>query len=401
MSTLHGHPLQLPTSSEEDEKFVMVTQPVCVDQILTGKELNLELFIGENRNDPVVSSIEQSLEPTIKKPKLAANIFEARKLAKLRKEMELDEQKKVEKATVLAKQYIRSNASSLRGSSSSQGIELEFVCTKSDTGEGKTIGPTISSPIKYANGVKLPEPSRHIPTATVTSSSATPTDSTGCVEPAVESSSTEIVGGSDDEMDYFYGFDAADIQARMDRLKLLEAADTKVKKAMSKVKGKMTSKQISSLMDGDQEELIDMLTGDNQQLFFENNKIGKNGVTTAPKILSRKRKPETTASTPANNSAEVNTPDDMIVASVVISQSNNESNIKPDSSTRPGNLSKSIISLFRFNQCGLIWFTETDALTALEKQRQKTRYSNEDLFKPRPVLGGGSRSRRRGVNCNE
>lgn len=338
VSTLHGQPLQLPTSSEEDDKFVMVTQPVCVDQILTGKELNLELFIGENRNDPVVSSIEQSLEPTIKKPKLAANIFEARKLAKLRKEMELDEQKKVEKATVLAKQYIRSNASSLRGNSS-QGIELEFVCTKSDTGEGKTIGPTISSPIKYANGVKLPETSRHIPTATVTSSSAPVTDSTEYTEPSVESSSTEIAFSSDDEKECFYGFNTIDIQARTDRLKLLEAADTKVKKAMSKVKGKMTSKQISSLMDGDQEELIDMLTGDNQQLFFENNKIGKNGVTSASKILNRKRKPETTVSTPVNSSTEVNTADDMIVASVVISQTNKESNIKPDSSTRPGNLS--------------------------------------------------------------
>lgn len=45
--------------------------------------------------------------------------------------------------------------------------------------------------------------------------------------------------------------------------------------------------------------------------------------------------------------------------------------------------------------------TESDALSALEKQRQKTRYSNDDLFKPRPVLSSGSRSRRRGYNCNE
>lgn len=36
----------------------------------------------------------------------------------------------------------------------------------------------------------------------------------------------------------------------------------------------------------------------------------------------------------------------------------------------------------------------------LEKQRQKARYSNDDLFKPRPLLCGISR-RRRGVNCNE
>lgn len=48
-----------------------------------------------------------------------------------------------------------------------------------------------------------------------------------------------------------------------------------------------------------------------------------------------------------------------------------------------------------------VLFSDTEPLSALEKQRQKTRYSNDDLFKPRPVLGGISRSRRRGLNCNE
>lgn len=43
---------------------------------------------------------------------------------------------------------------------------------------------------------------------------------------------------------------------------------------------------------------------------------------------------------------------------------------------------------------------DAEPISALEKQRQKTRYSNDDLFKPRPVLSGGSRSRRR-INGND
>lgn len=73
--------------------------PVVIDQILTGNELDLKTFIGENRDDPVVSSIEQSLGVNLKKPKMAANIFEAKKLMKIRKQIELSNQKKIGKIT--------------------------------------------------------------------------------------------------------------------------------------------------------------------------------------------------------------------------------------------------------------------------------------------------------------
>lgn len=73
------------------------TQPVVIDQILSGNELDLKSFIGENRSDPVVSSIEQSLGREIKKPKVAANIFEAKRLVKIRKQIELNNQKKLGK----------------------------------------------------------------------------------------------------------------------------------------------------------------------------------------------------------------------------------------------------------------------------------------------------------------
>lgn len=69
--------------------------PVVIDQILTGNELDLKTFIGENRDDPVVSSIEQSLGVNVKKPKIAANIYEAKKMMKMRKQIELNNQKKI------------------------------------------------------------------------------------------------------------------------------------------------------------------------------------------------------------------------------------------------------------------------------------------------------------------
>lgn len=319
---------QTPTSNQEDEQFVMATQPVCVDQILTGKELNLEVFIDENRDDPVVSSIEQTLEPAIRKPKVAANIFEARKLSKKRKEMELDKQKKVEKATVLAKQYIQSNASGLRDDSS-QGIELEFVCTKSNVGKGKTTGPTISSPIKYVNGVKLPETKVSSATAvTVTSSAVCDNTSLPHNEPAIESPPTDMVHSSDDDMEHdFYGFNSDDIETRENQLKILEAINEKCE-----VEAKATSEQLSS---GDK-QLLDMLANDDPLLFLENNKMGKD-MFGASKLLNRKRKVGTVT---ANSSTEQDTPNDMIVANVVISQTNSECVVKPDSSTRPGNVIK-------------------------------------------------------------
>lgn len=74
---------------------MLTSQPVAIDHILTGSELDLKSFIGENRNDPIVSSIEQSLESKVKKPKVAENIFEAKRLMKIRKRIELNEQKKI------------------------------------------------------------------------------------------------------------------------------------------------------------------------------------------------------------------------------------------------------------------------------------------------------------------
>lgn len=90
-------------SGDNDGAFVsepvlcntMTSQPVVIDQILTSNELDLNTFIGDNRADPIVSSIEKSLSSSTKKPKVAANIFEAKRLMKIRKQIDLEHQKKI------------------------------------------------------------------------------------------------------------------------------------------------------------------------------------------------------------------------------------------------------------------------------------------------------------------
>lgn len=84
-----------------ENKLLNSTQPVMIDQILTGSELDLKSFMGENRNDPVVSSIELSLGTETRTPKVAANIFEAKHLMTIRKQIELNNQKNLGKSLSL------------------------------------------------------------------------------------------------------------------------------------------------------------------------------------------------------------------------------------------------------------------------------------------------------------
>lgn len=81
--------------SEPFSGTVVTSHPIVIDQILTGSELDLKSFIGENRSDPIVSSIAKSLSTNAKKPKLAANISEAKRLMKVRKQIDLQYQKKI------------------------------------------------------------------------------------------------------------------------------------------------------------------------------------------------------------------------------------------------------------------------------------------------------------------
>lgn len=134
--------------ADEDDVFVPPAKPVVVDKMLVGNEINLEQFISdqrENRDNPIISKIEETLQSQNKilKPKTANNFAEAMRASKRRKQIDRNEQKKLEKARVLAKEFLRTNSSN--NVDDTQGVELEFACA-SETGRPK--GPTISSPVK-------------------------------------------------------------------------------------------------------------------------------------------------------------------------------------------------------------------------------------------------------------
>lgn len=87
-----------PTEAAVSEPLLsnnISSQPVVIDQILVGNDLDLKTFIVENRADPIISSIEEEISTKAKKPKVAENIFEAKRLMKVRKQIELRYQKKI------------------------------------------------------------------------------------------------------------------------------------------------------------------------------------------------------------------------------------------------------------------------------------------------------------------
>ncbi|XP_058467885.1 biorientation of chromosomes in cell division protein 1-like 1 isoform X2 [Malaya genurostris] len=136
-----------PTTDPAD-LVILTTQPVVVDQMLTnGDNMDLELLIGEKQlcgDESTMGKIQQGLNAIknkSRKPKIANNFNEARRLMKIRKQMEREDKKTQEQAMVLAKKLITGNGSAIEDD---QGIELEFVCD----GKRKSSAPIISSPVR-------------------------------------------------------------------------------------------------------------------------------------------------------------------------------------------------------------------------------------------------------------
>lgn len=339
------------TSTQEDEEFVLTTKPVVVDQILAGNELNLEAFIGENRDDPVVSSIEQTLEQEVKKPKVAANIFEAKRLSKVRKEIERNKRKKLEQATVLAKKYIRTNPSTVRDDS--QGVELEFACMISNSGT-TSVGPIISSPAKYKNGII--ESKTVTPNATITSSSlnmdsklveskSIETFAMECKEMA-QSSDDRIINDNNNETDMTdmqndetcLGFDEKALElARNSSFVFSASLKSIIEKAPLRNRSKIITKKIANnaifAPSTEEERHLLIETLNNQLLFLENNKLNE---PSSKSLLNRKRSANDNPPNVSNKIPTSTNDNEMILASVFISQSSTECNVKPDSSTRSG-----------------------------------------------------------------
>lgn len=283
----------LLNDNDGEAEFVLPAKPVVVDQILTGNELNLEMFIGENRNDPVVSSIERSLSTQVKKPKVADNIHEARKFMKLRKQIEREEQKKLEQARVLAKQYIRTNAAAVNDDG--QGVEIEFACVNPGNGT-KITGPTISSPLKFINGIEIDDkliPSNEdrtiiaTKTSTITNPREAISNSSSIRNETKPNAAPEKSIHSDSNS--FYGFEKDSVSEMIEKLdRLANYINSKINKSTSpKATNKLPilKKAVIELFPLDLEfkrkngqfketfNLTDLSESVNHKLFFENNKI--------------------------------------------------------------------------------------------------------------------------------
>uniref|UniRef100_A0A182LRW8 BOD1/SHG1 domain-containing protein n=1 Tax=Anopheles culicifacies TaxID=139723 RepID=A0A182LRW8_9DIPT len=131
------------------ESIVLPVQPVVIDQMLTSADDSKieRLLNGETKtNDATLESLQrqwQSTEGKIRKPTFASNFFEARRLKRVRKQIQRQEQKCREQTMAMAKKYINENKAFAGRGMEDQGIELEFVCD----GKRKSPGPLISSPV--------------------------------------------------------------------------------------------------------------------------------------------------------------------------------------------------------------------------------------------------------------
>uniref|UniRef100_A0A182VZ61 BOD1/SHG1 domain-containing protein n=1 Tax=Anopheles minimus TaxID=112268 RepID=A0A182VZ61_9DIPT len=136
-------------SYSKPESIVLPVQPVVIDQMLTSADDSKieRLLNGETQtNDATLESLQrqwQSTEGKIRKPTFASNFFEARRLIRVRKQIQRHEQKCREQALAMAKKYINENKAFAGRVMEDQGIELEFVCD----GKRKSPGPMISSPV--------------------------------------------------------------------------------------------------------------------------------------------------------------------------------------------------------------------------------------------------------------
>lgn len=349
----------LAAAEETEKEFVLPTKPVVVDQILTGNELNLATFIGENRNDPVVSSIERSLSNQVKRPKFADNIHEARKLMKLRKQIERDEQKKLEQARVLAKQYIRTNSTAVNNNS--QGVEIEFACVETESGT-KMSPPTISSPLKFINGREIDE--------------KTTFPCRGNLLPVMDilgevliSTKTEIIRDFMPEMNEyrfeneydedFIGFDVKSITETSEKLqRFSNFFQMRVNKQSHSNSNKLPvlKKAVIQLLpldmiykkrNGQFKEtynLTDLSGTDNRKLFYENNKISdeRELLKKQSMIMNRKRKYEI-SSPNSSHTSDISDVEVSNLTNVLIRQgSGNPNNINASSVSR----SKHIIFVY-------------------------------------------------------
>lgn len=285
----------------------------------------------------------------------------------------------------MAKQYIRTNASTIRDGT--QGIELEFVCRESN---GKNIfGPIISSPVTYVENKNINELEQIIPAATNTPTSITLKKTKNEYEKNLIDNRTNIWSDNEINKSNFIGFDSSENDSAnlclQTFLETVGLKKSKMETVLDKVNNSIQSEDLKS-------QKLSESVAENIIIYSDQQESSKS---------FRKRKMNCNNNTRiSQNSSERDS--ELILANVFISKSSPEcTTVKSNDSKRSGNILKPIFNAF-YTLYLYFFYLDVQIINSrtLEKQRQKTRYSNDDLFKPRPLLGGISR-RRRGFNCSE
>lgn len=227
----------------------------------------------------------------------------------------------LEKATVLAKQYIRTKAPNIRDDT--QGIELEFVCVDND--KDKSIsGPKISSPVTHINGKIISQSNLNMlaPAATSTSSSTRSKP-----EKTISSAKrTKFDDKNEPDKMNFIGFEMREMEiADACHQNLLNSVGTGFKEISSKIQS----------IDSNHQDLSDRLYTDTHCNFTNEQTTNAEKIDLS-KTHNGKRKIDADSRTRDSIKSTSNEDDEMILANVFISKSSTECNIKTDDSTRTG-----------------------------------------------------------------
>lgn len=212
----------------------------------------------------------------------------------------------------MAKQYIRTNASTIRDGT--QGIELEFVCRESN-GKNK-FGPIIFSPVSYVENKGVNELEQIIPAATNTSTSIAmknEENENGC---NLNDNRRNIGDDIEINKSNFVGFDSSENDsANLCLQTFLESVSLKRPKMKTVVKNEKLNTS-----DDLKNQKLSELDNENSHIYSESSKS------------FRKRKMN------SNNNTRSARGSEMILANVLISKSSPKCNVKSNDSKRSGNM---------------------------------------------------------------
>lgn len=239
----------------------------------------------------------------------------------------------LEKATVLAKQYIRTKAPNIHDDT--QGIELEFVCVENEKDKSVS-GPKISSPVTHINGKTIGQSNLNMLATAATAPSSTSLLSSTRIKAEKSSSNAKRpkfdVNNEPDKMN-FNGFEMNEMETADNcHQNLLKSVSIGFKQISSNVKSH--SRTVKSIDSNHQDRSNRSYT--DTHCTFTNEQTSNVEKINLTKTHNGKRKIDADNRTRDSIKSTSNEDDEMILANVFISKSSTECNIKTDESTRTG-----------------------------------------------------------------